>query len=82
MQSNEVIVYRVMMYANPLLILQAINYTESVLHICSLQGDSGLTYSISIFVNSSKCTVQLTEHTGRELPYPSPWPPSLQSSSP
>ena len=52
MQSNEVIVYRVMMYANPLLILQAINYTESVLHICSLQGDSGLTYSISILVNS------------------------------
>ena len=29
--------YRVMMYA--------INYTESVLHICLLYGDSGLTYS-------------------------------------
>ena len=42
--SNEVIVYRVMMYANPLLILYAINYTESVLYICLLQGDSGLTY--------------------------------------
>ena len=32
-RSNEVIVYRVMMYANPLLIVQAMNYTESVVHI-------------------------------------------------
>ena len=40
--------------------------TESLLHICLLKVDSGLTYSISILVNSGKCTVQLTEHTGRE----------------
>ena len=46
------------------------NYTESVLHICLLQGDPGLTYSISILVNSWWCTVQLTEHTGRELSTP------------
>ena len=26
-----------------------------------------LTYNISILVNSCKCTVQLTEHTGRKL---------------
>ena len=35
--------------------------------ICLLLDDSGLTYSISL-VNSCKCTVQKTEHTGRELP--------------
>ena len=56
----------VMMYSNPLLIVWAINYTESVLHICLLYDVSGLTYSKSILVNSCKCTVQLTEHTGRE----------------
>ena len=44
-------------------------YTESVLHICLLLGDSGLNYSISILVNCWWCTVQLTEHTGRELLY-------------
>ena len=35
-QANEVIVYRVMMYANHLLIVQAMKYTESLLHICLL----------------------------------------------
>ena len=59
--------YRVMMYANPLLIVQAMNYTESVLHICLFLVDSGLTYSVSILVNSRKCTVQLTEHTRRPI---------------
>ena len=44
--------------------------TESVLHICLLSGDSGLTYSILLLVNCCKCTVQLTEHTGRKLSYP------------
>jgi len=63
-------VYRVMMYANPLLILETINYAEIILHICLLKVDSGLTYSISILVNSCKCTVQLTEHTVRELSSP------------
>ena len=72
---NEVIVNRVMIYANPLLIAQPVNYTESVLHICFLffdfcLFDSGLTYSISILVNGCKCTVQLTKHTGRELSSP------------
>ena len=59
-----------MMYANSLLIVQARNYTESVLHICLFQGDSGLTYSKSILVNRCKCTVQLTADTGRELSTP------------
>ena len=62
--------YRVMMYANSLLIVQARNYTESVLHICLFQGYSGLTYSKSILVNRCKCTVQLTADTGRELSTP------------
>ena len=33
---------------------------------------SSLTFCISILINSFKCTVQLTEHTGRELSSP-PW---------
>ena len=33
-EFNEVIVYREMMYTDPSLISKAINYTESVLHIC------------------------------------------------
>jgi len=32
--TNEVKVYRVMMYANPLQIAWAMNYTENALHIC------------------------------------------------
>ena len=27
-------------------------------------------YGISLLVNSCKCTVQLTEHTGREISFP------------
>jgi len=53
-----------------ILFSMAINYTESVVHICLLYVDSGLTYIISLLVNSWKCTVQLTEHTGRELSTP------------
>ena len=30
-------------------------------------------YSISLLVNSCKCTVWLTEHTGRKLSSPGPW---------
>ena len=53
-----------------ILFSMAINYTESVVHICLLYVDSGLTYIISLLVNSWKCTTQLTEHTGRELSTP------------
>ena len=59
-----------MMYANPLLIVLAINYTENVLHIWLLYVDSGLTYSISLLVNNCNCTVKQTEHTSRELSSP------------
>ena len=63
--TNKVIVYRVIMYASPLLIVYAyciFNYYK---------GDSGLTNSILLLVNSCNCTVKLTEYTGRELS--SPW---------
>ena len=45
------------------------NYTESVLHICLLLGDSGLTSSILLLVNSCKCTeaVPSINYIGRQL---------------
>ena len=64
--------YRVMMYANPAFtnFIGHKLYRERTAYICLLYVDSGLTYSISILVNSCKYTVQLTEHTGREQSSP------------
>ena len=52
------------MYANPLLILQIINYTRAY---CIF-----VYYNLYINISKQlcKCTVQLTEHTSRELSSP------------